>query len=191
MMVKICGITNRDDALLAVECGATAIGFNFYPPSPRFLDPREAARIVSELPPSILAVAVCVGVPDFPLPAGFRAWQLHGLTTPDEVPRDGGRVIVAVTPQSAGRFSEFEIIVDSSWGRGRRENWSALAGVRRPFILSGGLTPENVKEAVELLCPAGVDVCSGVEQAPGKKDPDKLKRFIENTPRAYEARKEG
>lgn len=196
MIVKICGITNLDDALRSVEYGATALGLNFYPESPRYITPRRAEEIARQLPEEVLVVAVMVVTGGRPTVDGHKsvcdtqwsvvgdslsALQLHGLRSESQVPSIDKRLFVATSASCAGQFPHQELIIDTSWGSGRKADWEELKKIDRPFILSGGLTAENVSQAIELLHPAGVDVCSGVEHIPGKKDPDKLKRFIGNT----------
>ncbi len=180
MIIKICGITNLEDACRSIECGATALGFNFYRKSPRYIEPERAQEIVKQLPIGILAVAVIVVTGHrSPVTGQWSALQLHGLTSESQIPSTDKRVVVATSAASADRFPHHELIIDTSWGTGQKANWQELKGLDRPFILSGGLTPENVAGAIKELRPVGVDVCSGVELSPGKKDPDKLKRFIQ------------
>jgi phosphoribosylanthranilate isomerase len=186
MIVKICGICSLADALSAAELGADALGFNFYPPSPRFIRPAAAKDLIAQLDRPILSVGVLVGTETWS-DTPTAALQLHGLTGPEQVPRCDRRVFVAVAPEQAELFPDHEILIDTSWGRGKLADWDRLAGLARPFILSGGLTPDNVGEAVKRLHPIGVDVCSSVESAPGKKDPDKIRRFIEAVRRALES----
>ncbi|MDA2933147.1 phosphoribosylanthranilate isomerase, partial [Acidobacteria bacterium AH-259-D05] len=178
-MAKICGITNLDDALRSIEYGANALGFNFYRKSPRYIDPEEAERIIRELPGHVLTVAVMV-VKGGEVPGttkavsdcvpSISAFQLHGLHFESEIPSTHKRFYVATSPREADRFPNCEILIDTSWGRGKKVNLEELLQIKRPFILSGGLQPDNVAEAIEVLQPAGVDVCSGVERVPGIKD---------------------
>ncbi len=210
MIVKVCGITCLDDALGAVECGANALGFNFYPASARYLNMDQAAEIVAGTNGSgVLTVAVVVAnfgdiilnsqsasaripsakelnfvSPKFPELA-TTAVQIHGIEHPSDLPDFGRRLFVAVSAESACRFPDHEIIIDSSWGTGRVDDWARLSKLTRPYILSGGLNPDNVARAIETLHPAGVDVCSGVESVPGRKDMKKLKKFIAEVRRAY------
>jgi len=188
MIVKICGITCLDDALRAVEVGANAIGFNFYPPSPRYIQAERAAKIIEGINGAgVLTVAVVVvaessgpritridadkrGFFENPrlsafirggalaIPDSIGAVQLHGVESPADLPDFRRRLLVAVSADTASRFPDSEIIIDSSWGTGRVDDWTALAGLNRPYILSGGLNPDNVGRAIEVLHPAGVDV---------------------------------
>lgn len=186
-MIKICGLTSLDEALLSVKYGANALGFNFYPKSSRFLTPEDAQAIIRRLPSGILTVGVMVVEgEDFGslfssvcehIPA-LGAFQLHGLESASQVPAMEKRLIVATSPSRISRFPDREILVDTSWGTGKRGDWEALAKLQQSFILSGGLTAENVTEALDLLSPVGVDACSGVERSPGVKDGIRLERFI-------------
>ena len=108
------------------------------------------------------------------------AVQFYGLQGPSQIPQTRKQIWVATSPDSIREFPDNRILVDTSWGTGRKEDWEALQHLDRDFILSGGLTPENVQEAVRLLHPEGVDVCSGVENSPGVKDPTKIEQFIKN-----------
>jgi phosphoribosylanthranilate isomerase len=195
MFVKICGITNEDDALLAVAMGADAVGFVFAP-SPRQVAAQQVYDITRRLPPEVLTVGVFRD--DLPARvvavmhrAGLKAAQLHGNETPSQtidVARDVRWVIKAFPAGSdrlakAGTYGTDLVLIDSpSPGSGKVFNWDLAAeapdGLR--LILAGGLTPENVAEAVQAVEPWGVDVSSGVEASPGRKDAMKVKRFIDN-----------
>jgi phosphoribosylanthranilate isomerase len=194
MFVKICGITNEDDALLAVAMGADALGFIFAP-SPRQVAAQQVYDITRRLPPEVLTVGVFrdelpARVVDVVHRAGLKAAQLHGNETPAQtidVARDVRWVIKAFPAGSdqlaqAGRYGTELVLVDSPTpGSGKVFNWDLAAeapeGLR--LILAGGLTPENVAEAVHAVEPWGVDVSTGVEATPGRKDPMKVKRFID------------
>jgi phosphoribosylanthranilate isomerase len=182
VIVKVCGITRLEDALGALEFGANALGFNFYPSSPRCISPHTAESIINRLPAHILTVAVYVHPQQ---PDGFpgAALQVHGASGERDLPR-GRRTFVAINLEEIDRFPQSEIIIDPSWGTGRRADWPQLTKIARPYVLSGGLNPENVGHAVRLLRPAGVDVCSGVESSPGIKDREKMKKFMEEVFRA-------
>lgn len=205
MIVKVCGITCREDAVGAVECGANALGFNFYPGSPRFVGTGQAEEIIEGIQGAgVLIVAVVVANPGDTRPdpnrvsgpirsaqeltalsPKFDALQIHGIDRPAELPVFPRRLFVAVSAENAYQFPDHEIIIDSSWGAGRVGNWAQLGGLTRPYILSGGLNPGNVGRAIEMLRPAGVDVCSGVESVPGRKDMKKIKSFVAEVRRAY------
>lgn len=205
-LLKVCGITRMEDALAAVEAGANALGFNFYPPSPRFIDTGEAERIISGLPEGILTFAVIVhgsegsgkrpgysGIPEseilelsgYGIPESVDIIQVHGLEKAGKAPQCARPLLVAVSPETASGFDEYDIIIDTSWGRGRTADWEKIARITRSYVLSGGLTPENIEEALEKLSPAGIDVCSGVEFEPGKKDHVKLKDFLKKARSFY------
>lgn len=181
-ILKICGVTTPEDAAQAVRLGANAIGVNFYPKSPRFVSFEAAESILERIPATVLKVAVCVS-PSEALAEkchslGFNVLQVHGVRRPSQLPATPLRIWVAVSPRDAGDFPGCEILIDVSWGRGQTADWEQVEKLNRPVILSGGLHAENVREAVERLRPTGVDVCSGVEEAPGRKDAEKMKRFI-------------
>jgi phosphoribosylanthranilate isomerase len=198
--VKVCGITNLDDALEAVELGADALGFNFYPPSPRFISPEAAGRILGELPPTILKVALFVnesratieGVVSRAARGGeaFGALQFHGDESAGDCLGWSLKIIKAFRIKEKASLEALEgfpadfYLLDSYWpgygGSGAPFPWSWLEGVATErLILAGGLNAENVAEAIRRVRPYGVDVCTGVERSPGVKDHEKLKRFIE------------
>ncbi len=194
MFVKICGITTEEDALLAVAMGADAVGFNFVPSSPRFLAASRAADIAKRLPPEILTVGIFrdeapARVVELTNHAGLRAAQLHGHETAEETRwvRERVPLVIKVFPggdpdlAKAPSFGADVVMLDSaSPGSGQVFDWSlaegAPSGLR--ILLAGGLTPENVGEAIDRVRPWGVDVASGVESAPGLKDATKVRRFI-------------
>jgi phosphoribosylanthranilate isomerase len=194
MFVKICGITNEDDALLAVAMGADAVGFVFAP-SPRQIAVQQAYDITRRLPPEVLTVGVFRDehpkrVVDLVHRSGVKAAQLHGHERPDDVAEVAKAVkwVIKAYPAGAVRLDEARslatdlILLDApSPGSGHVFDWTLAGevpeGVR--LILAGGLTPENVTDAVQTVAPWGVDVASGVESSPGNKDPLKVKRFIE------------
>jgi phosphoribosylanthranilate isomerase len=179
MMVKICGITNRDDAVAAVDAGATALGFNFYPKSPRYIRPEAVAEIADGLP--VLKVGVFVNeLVDAPV----DVLQLHGDETPDQAPA-GRRVWKAFRVTA-----DWDSVVMEPWGgaeaflldgpapgTGQAFDWHRATGLRK-VILAGGLGPDNVAEAIRQAVPWGVDACSRLERAPGLKDHDLMRRFI-------------
>lgn len=179
MFVKICGITNLEDAERSIELGATALGFNFYPDSPRFVELRRAAAIIQAARDEILNVGIVVGAPLEEEARVVDAFQVHGLDSPAEIVSHGLKVFVATSPEKIDSFPDHEIVIDVSWGTGKTADWNRLKKIQRPFILSGGLTPDNIAEAIQQLHPAGIDVCSGIESAPGKKDWVKLKDFMD------------
>jgi phosphoribosylanthranilate isomerase len=186
--VKICGITSIDDARLAVELGAWAIGFVFWPSSPRFIEPSLAREIVERLPAVVTAVGVFVNQPaehveDVSSRVRLGAVQLHGDESPRYAHSLSRRVIKAfavdeaVDPSSLGAWGDTTILLDASdserrGGTGRTIDWQAAAHIARarPIVLAGGMRPDNVAEAVRTVRPAAVDVSSGVERSPGRKD---------------------
>jgi len=196
MFVKICGITNEDDALLSVAMGADAVGFNFVQGSTRQIAAQVAYDITRRLPPEILTVGIFRNehpsrVIDVAHRAGVKAVQLHGRETAAEtaeIARTFRWVIKAFSASDpnlpkADTYGTDMIMIDGPEpGSGKVFDWS-LAGDApdsMKLILAGGLTPENVGAAIDEVKPWGVDVASGVEKSPGKKDALAVKRFIEN-----------
>ena len=212
MRIKICGITTPDDAIMAAEAGADAIGLNFVG-GPRRIDIPQAEAILSRLPPFVVPVAlVRLTGPATPELNEQLAellatrWvshvQVYGDVTPDAVARlawEGYRPIVPIPVRDAGFARERPAILDKATavlldahdpnalgGTGRTFTWSWVADARErreladwpPIILAGGLTPENVARAIAETRPYGIDVSSGVEDGPGRKSRDKLRRFI-------------
>lgn len=195
MFVKICGITNEDDALFAVAMGADAVGF-IMAPSPRQVAAQHVYDITRRLPPEVLTVGVFKD--ELPervvyqaMAAGVKAVQLHGNETPEQtayVARHFRWVIKVFAAGSsqlarADQWGTDLVMLDSpGGGSGKVFDWTlageAPSNVR--LILAGGLTPDNVAEAVEIVEPWGVDVASGVEAAPGRKDATLVRRFIAN-----------
>jgi phosphoribosylanthranilate isomerase len=193
-LVKICGVRRHDDALLAADLGAAAIGFVFWPGSPRFIDPYRARAIAAALPAFVTAIGVFVDQPEEYINdvAGLvrlGAVQLHGHEPVQSFVRAPYRVIKSV-PVGAG-FDPAEslalpkhvtVLLDAHdpvrhGGTGRTIDWHAAAGVARTrrTILSGGLTAANVQHAIDTVNPYAIDVSSGVEASPGVKDPAKLR----------------
>jgi phosphoribosylanthranilate isomerase len=199
--VKICGITRLDDALAAVRLGADALGFNFWPRSKRHVSPAEVRAIVRRLPPLVTAVGVFVDpTRDEVLRAvdasGVGVVQLHGDEPPElclSLPLPVVKAIRVADAHSLAALASYEVqgfLLDAPspgyGGSGATFDWSLAAEVARelPIVLAGGLTPENVAEAVTTVRPFAVDVASGVESAPGVKDAERMRRFVE---RAKEA----
>lgn len=194
--VKICGITNLEDALLAVDAGADALGFIFVGETPRFITPERAAAIISSLPPFVTPVGVFWDHPPGHVKAvaeacGLRALQFHGEEPPEvladyrmpaiktikierssDLAQMNGYRVAAFLFDSPARWSEGEARQPIQWELARE------AAPRGRIILSAGLTPETVAQAIRVAGPYGVDVNSGVEAMPGKKDPAKVRRFI-------------
>lgn len=197
--VKICGITTWDDARLSVDLGASALGFNFFPPSPRAITPAVAWNIIRRLPPFVEAVGVFVNWPPLVVDALARALrlgsvQLHGEESPGETAELARRhhVIKAIQVKrgfraaSLARYRAADAILLDGFARGlhggtgQTLNWklARAAGRYRRIILAGGLTPENIVEAIRAAQPYAVDVASGVEARPGRKDPARLRALF-------------
>ncbi len=189
MFVKICGITRLEDADAAIEAGAQALGFIFWPGSPRFIDPYRARSIVRELPPFVASVGVFVNQPsDYVASvaslAHLTAVQLHGDETVEQARAVGRPTVKALSLAIAADSRRLDawpsnilIMLDTHdpvrrGGTGQTIDWESAAAVaaRRRVILAGGLTPDNVVDAIARVRPYGIDVSSGVESAPGVKD---------------------
>lgn len=205
MFAKICGITRLPDALHAMQSGATALGFVFWPASPRCLTAAEARAIVASLPWAVTTVGVFVNEPLHVIrgtvaAAGLNAVQLHG----DEPPSFGEALdcplFKAVTLAGAEQASRewpasTTFVLDAHdpvrrGGTGMTVDWRRAAGIAqsRRLVLAGGLTPANVADAIGEVRPFGVDVSSGVESEPGIKDFDKVTQFLSNARAAFEKR---
>jgi phosphoribosylanthranilate isomerase len=197
--IKICGITNLDDALAAVDAGADALGFNFYKPSRRYVAPDAARKIISELPASILTVGVFVNesspqsVEDLATGAGVTAIQLHGDESPsycrDLKSRYVIKALAAGSDFDTQRATEYDveaILLDTKddtlrGGTGRVFDWSIAQRVSRTvpkLFLAGGLGLQNIEDAIRSVDPYGVDACSALEEMPGKKDHERLRAFV-------------
>lgn len=197
--IKICGITREEDARLAVELGAVALGFNFYSRSPRYVDPEKARAIIARLPPFVWAVGVFADLSDpaqilaTARQAGITAVQLHGPRFPHDAGGLNGFPVIRAVPVTANFSSSTLASVEATaflldafdperiGGSGKIIDWSLArqaSSAGRPVILAGGLTPENVAEAIRAVQPYAVDVATGVESAPGIKDPAKLRAFF-------------
>ena len=194
--VKICGVTRPEDALAAVRLGADALGFNFWPRSKRYLPPAEARAIVRGLPPFVTAVGLFVDptvdeVRSAADASGVVLAQLHGDETPElclAMPLPVLKAIRVADGSSLAQLASYDVrgfLLDAPsegyGGSGKVIDWSLVAEVARemPIVLAGGLTPDNVAEAVRTVRPWAVDVASGVESAPGVKDEEKMRGFIE------------
>ncbi|MBI3586923.1 MAG: phosphoribosylanthranilate isomerase [Ignavibacteriales bacterium] len=196
LFVKICGITNLEDAQHAVLCKADAIGFIFYEESPRFIPHHRAAEIVKKLPEHVSKIGVFVNadrkfIHEVVSHVNLSAVQLYGNEGPDDLVNYEASVIKVFRVKD-----DFDVevmrnyIVDAflldthkegmMGGTGTTFNWNLAVAAKEygKIILSGGLTPENIEEAVRFVQPYGVDVSSGVEASPGKKDPQKVREFI-------------
>ena len=199
--VKICGITNLEDALLSVQLGADALGFNFYPESPRYVSPEQIRVILERLPVNILTIGVFVDadidtIKTIVHTTGLAAVQLHGSENAEfakklreniDVPViKAFRVSNAFKAEDVSQFDVDAILLDAYspnlyGGTGETFDWEIANQVREIFpkiYLAGGLSSDNVRQAIDEVAPFAVDVCSSVESSPGKKDPELLKRFI-------------
>ncbi|PLX99780.1 MAG: phosphoribosylanthranilate isomerase [Desulfuromonas sp.] len=194
--IKICGITNVDDALAAVVAGADALGFVFYDKSPRCVTTAKVREIVSELPPFVTTVGLFVNAPPGEIrqtmtESGVQVIQLHGDEMPEECRIESYPVVKALRVKDvaslagADAFPVSALLLDA-WsdkeygGSGKSFDWQLAKNLTadKPLILAGGLKPENVAEAIRQVRPYAVDVSSGVESAPGRKDHEKIKQFI-------------
>jgi len=217
--VKICGITNLEDARAAVEAGADALGFVFYDKSPRNVDHETTQKIITALPAEVEKVGVFVdadtdSIHEVVSDTGLTAVQLHGRQALENVLQDSrsadqslgvSRVIPAIPGDSLkqggvlitqdARERIFALLFDAQsngrfGGTGSTFDWQGtramiqVISLKLPVIVAGGLNPANVEEAIRIFQPFGVDVSSGVEARPGKKDPEKLRAFIESVHRA-------
>ena len=205
VQIKICGVTNLADARACVDLGADMIGLNFYPRSPRYIEPHRVREIVEAIPRSIPAVGVFVDttadeVRTLAKTAGIECVQLHG-DLPSEMCRDLARefrVIRAFSTgpkfhaEDVGAFSDCDVLLDAPHpelrgGTGLTCDWQA-ARATLPFarflVLSGGLNAQNIGDAIATVSPHAVDVCSGVEKAPGAKDHRAIEEFITTARRA-------
>ena len=194
--VKICGITNAEDARVAVAAGADALGFIFVEGTPRFIAPETAAGIIAHLPPFVTPVGVFWDhapghVKAVAEQCGLAALQFHGDEPPEALADHRLPVIktikvgAVVDLEAMSRYRAAAFLLDSParWSEGEAREpipWALAreAAGRRPIILSAGLTPDNVADAARRVRPYGVDVNSGVEAHPGKKDPEKVRRFV-------------
>ena len=196
MKVKVCGITSYEDARMVLDQGVDALGFNFFPSSPRYIPPEAARAIISRLPVFAVTVGLFVNVAkpamvkEIASAAGVNALQLHGDETPEycgeladwplikaiRIGKDG-------IPANLDAFNVRSFLLDAKddilfGGTGKSFDWRLAKEIRRPIILAGGLRAENVRESIRVAQPYALDVCSGVERSPGKKDAEKLLEFM-------------
>ncbi|HLF83768.1 MAG TPA: phosphoribosylanthranilate isomerase [Blastocatellia bacterium] len=200
---KICGVQTLEEAQAAMDAGADALGFNFWPQSARFIEPHAAREVINGLSPIVCTVGVFVNeeanrIVDIASELGLSAVQLHGDESPEFCDSLGSiKTVKAIRVGQDFDLSLIEnyrvdmVLLDSSiegsyGGTGRRFDWRIAIEAKRlaPIILAGGLTTENVWDAVTHVRPAAIDVCSGVETEPGRKDLDKLRRFMAVVARA-------
>ncbi|MGP8153061.1 MAG: phosphoribosylanthranilate isomerase [Smithella sp.] len=196
--VKICGITNKEDALFAAKCGAAALGFIFYLPSPRYIKPEDAKQIIRGLPGEVIKVGVFVNekaeeIKKVVKYCAIDMIQLHGDESPLYCRQFPASIIIKAVELknddhlgNALCYDVAAIMVDSRHaglygGTGKKANWELACAVKnkRPLILSGGLNEENIAEALRTVNPAALDLNSGIEVSPGKKDHAKLVRIFD------------
>jgi len=203
--IKICGLTNIKDAMNAVEAGADALGFVVYAQSPRAITPQTVKSIIARLPPFVTTIGVFANPTETELREAFDDWglgvaQLQGDEPPELCNRFPGRVIKAIRVKdkktiemmcyyTVRAFVLDTFRLDQLGGTGETFDWSWAKQAKRfgPVILAGGLTPENVARAIRTVRPIGVDVSSGVEKTVGKKDPKKVKKFIDAARKAFDS----
>ena len=195
--IKICGMTNIEDACFVAESGVDALGFIFYPKSPRYVQPEKARDIIRKLPPEVAKIGVFVnhdtqGIKEIMEYCGLDFIQLHGNESPEYCRHFPESVIIkAMSPRTEEDLNIMEeyraraILVDTyapgkHGGTGKVSNWELAVKIRkmRPLILSGGLNPDNIEDAMKKVSPHAVDINSGVEKMPGKKDHGLIKRII-------------
>jgi phosphoribosylanthranilate isomerase len=215
--IKICGITCVEDARMVAAAGADAIGLNFFPMSPRYVSPERAQSIVDALPSGVLRVGLFVNAPSWEVNVTFDRLrldliQLHGDEPPEFVPELEGRPFIRAFRFTA---SDLERVAgyleacrrleclprlclmdsfkkDQYGGTGQVADWSGLGQYpledwHPPMVLAGGLTPENVGQAIQAVRPQAVDTASGVESSPGHKDPERVRRFVQAAQAAFRA----
>jgi len=202
MHIKICGLTNLDDVLAAIDAGADYLGFNFYPKSPRYISPAECARVLPAVGGRrsvVKTVGIFVNEPPARVAAildncGLDLAQLHGEEPPEHLTVLWGRAFKAFRGTADGAdYAAFAKISpgapallvdayapDAYGGTGQIADWAAarVLAAQFPIFLAGGLTPDNVADAITQVNPWGVDVASGVESAPGRKDRQKMRAFV-------------
>jgi len=196
--IKICGITSLDDASFAAECGADALGFNFYSKSPRYVAPERAKEIIEKIPERITKVGVFVNHDALEVKkivgyCGLNLIQFHGDESPEycyQFPRL--RLIKALSPRREADLRTLRtypvraILVDAYdplryGGTGKSSDWGIAIKVKKThlLIIAGGLRADNIREAIEIVSPHAVDINSGVESSPGRKDPEKVSKIVE------------
>ena len=196
--IKICGITNLDDALVVAESGADALGFIFYSKSPRYVSPEKAKEIIENLPREITRVGVFVNhrakeVKEIVGFCGLNLVQLHGNETPEYCRQFTASIVIkAFSPKTENDLHILKdypvsaVLLDTFdpklyGGTGKTSSWELVSMIKKshPLILSGGLNINNITEAMETVHPDAIDINSGVESSPGEKDHDKVRKIIE------------
>jgi phosphoribosylanthranilate isomerase len=198
MKVKVCGITNYEDARLALDQGVDALGFNFFASSPRYIRPEDARIIIRQLPPFAVTVGLFVNVHEISevietaQTAGVQVLQLHGDESPEYCCELAGWPLINALrmgeygiPQNFRDYAVQAFLLDAKddvlfGGTGKSFDWRLAQSIQSfcPIILAGGLRPDNVREAIRIVQPYALDVCSGVEIRPGIKDHGKIKEFM-------------
>jgi phosphoribosylanthranilate isomerase len=188
MMVKICGITNREDAMAAVEAGATAIGFNFYRESPRYISPTGASMIGAKIPANVWKVGIFVNetpetIARIALDAALDVAQLYGTSEARGLRiwraiQANESLLSHVNDETAEAVLLDTPSDDLHGGTGTSFDWSRAKGLPKHIIIAGGLDATNVRRAIEQAQPWGVDACSRLEKSPGLKDHDKVREFV-------------
>ncbi len=196
--VKICGITNLENALNSVKAGCNALGFVFYRKSPRYITPEKANQIIKHIPPHILKIGVFVNAKEKAIKrtaklCNLDMLQFHGTESPEFCKKFKGYKIIKafrvkdkIELKNLLNYKTFAYLFDTFvkskvGGTGKKFNWALvkhLKGLRKPIFLSGGLNAQNVTEAIKQVCPDWIDVSTSVEIKPGKKDYKKVKKFI-------------
>jgi phosphoribosylanthranilate isomerase len=204
VQIKVCGITNLEDAVAAIDAGADMLGFNFYHGSPRYIEPLSARNIIERLPESVGTVGVFVNETALTVlrianEVGLSGLQLHGDETPEDCRALAGRFLIKAlrvgegfTLESAAEYPVDAILLDAfdasaRGGTGRVLDWQLARRTRElvpKLFLAGGLSPGNIEEAIAAVLPYGVDACSGLESAPGRKDNALVREFIARARRA-------
>ncbi len=188
-LVKVCGITTLEDALRAAEAGADALGFNFWPRSPRYIEPGAAQSIVERLPGNVLTVGVFVDesaerVEELAREAGMEVAQLHGECGAPRMrywqawSATAERIRERIEESGAEAFLIDTPAGEMRGGTGKTFDWALAAGLPGRIVLAGGLGPDNVAAAIEAALPWGVDACSRLEREPGRKDHAKVAAFV-------------
>jgi phosphoribosylanthranilate isomerase len=201
--VKICGVRNLEEALAAVEAGADALGFNFWPKSPRYVSPDDARSVIKQISPLVASIGVFVNeqhqrITEIAKAAGLTAVQLHGDETPEFCAAFASTKLIKAfrvgSDFDCASIREFPVgmvLLDtgakgSYGGTGKIFDWRVAVEAKKyaPVMLAGGLRIENVAEAISTVAPAAIDVCSGIEAEPGRKDLNKLRDFMAEVARA-------
>ncbi len=196
--IKICGITNLEDASFAAECGSDALGFNFYSKSPRYVTPESAKGIIERIPDGITKVGVFVNHDALEVKktvefCGLDLVQLHGDESSEYCCQFPSALLIkAFSPRGEGDLRELSsypvraILVDAYdplryGGTGKRSDWRIAVKVKEThlLIIAGGLNADNIREAIEIVSPHAVDINSGAESSPGRKDPEKVRKIVE------------